>query len=476
MNDYDFEQHVRASLRAALDSELGPDPTWAESPAARRVAEVERRSRRRWPLRALAVAALIGAGGGAALLAGRLNPPPVVPVEAANGWIAFATAHDDPAGDYDTDIWFAALGQEPRRVVGDDSDSVDQVCPAFSPDGHSLAYGSIEGVFSTAAYQNSALVIADVGEDGTIAERLTIDLGDDLPPACPIWSPDAERLAFGVPRTSPGNPDRSGEGSEVWILRLSDGDITVIPDQLATDLEWSPDGSVLAIAGGPEAEAEWGVVRNGLQDARIHLYELSTGSMRTLDVEPSVSHLTWSPDGERIAFASHPPWADSREKLWIIDVETGQDEPLTARYGVLHGIGPVWSPDGETIAYQRLTGGSERHEVVLVTPDDRSEETGLASEVVMPQVRAAADGSTLELFPWRFSWSPDSKDLLYVAWTYPNGCCGEGTIEETWVVAVPTDPDAPAVLVADMEDIAACEVCDDVMPIPIQIWGRGPSE
>jgi hypothetical protein len=76
MTDHDFEHQVRASLREALDRELGPDPTWAESPAARRVAEVERRRRRRWPLRALAVAALIGAGGGAALLGGRLIPPP----------------------------------------------------------------------------------------------------------------------------------------------------------------------------------------------------------------------------------------------------------------------------------------------------------------------------------------------------------------------------------------------------------------
>ena len=76
MTDHDFEQQVRAKLREALDRELGPDPTWAESPAVRRVAEVERRSRRRWPLRALAVAALIGAGGGAALLGGRLVPPP----------------------------------------------------------------------------------------------------------------------------------------------------------------------------------------------------------------------------------------------------------------------------------------------------------------------------------------------------------------------------------------------------------------
>ena len=54
------------------------------------------------------------------------------------------TVREDPTGGSDIDIGFAALDHEPRRVVGSDSDSVDQVCPAFSPDGHSLAYGTVE--------------------------------------------------------------------------------------------------------------------------------------------------------------------------------------------------------------------------------------------------------------------------------------------------------------------------------------------
>ena len=70
MTDHDLERKVRDGFREALDQELGPDPIWAESSAARRVAEMERRARRRWPLRALAVAALIGATGGAAALLG----------------------------------------------------------------------------------------------------------------------------------------------------------------------------------------------------------------------------------------------------------------------------------------------------------------------------------------------------------------------------------------------------------------------
>ena len=149
MTDHDFERQVRANLRETLDRELGPDPTWAESPAARRVAEMERRRRRRWPMRVLAVAALIGA---LAVLR---------PCSAGAGRPAAGDPRRDQRLDRvrrcaggsgrrrsDTDIWFAALDQEPRRVIGTDTDSVDQLCPAFSPDGRSLAYGSVEGVGS----------------------------------------------------------------------------------------------------------------------------------------------------------------------------------------------------------------------------------------------------------------------------------------------------------------------------------------
>lgn len=121
------------------------------------------------------------------------------------------------------------------------------------------------------------------------------------------------------------------------------------------------------------------------------------------------------------------------------------------------------------IAYQRATGCcSERHEVVLVTPDDRSEQTGLASEVVLPMERTTADGSRLELFPWHITWSPDGTYLLYVAWTFPNGCCDEGTVERTVVAAVPTDEHAPAVLLANMDGIGAYD--GDTTFVPIQIW------
>lgn len=475
MQTESLERTLRTALRETLDRELGPDPVWTGSPAARRVAELSRRGR--WPLRALAVAALIGSAIGGALLAGAgSDRSPVALGPAANGWVAFTVAQQADAGsDPDVDIWFTAIRQEPRRVVGSDTDTVDQVCPAFSPDGSRLAYGSIEGIRSAgtaAAYRDSALVIADVADDGSVTARLAIDVGDGLPPACAVWSPDGERLALGVPLTSPINPGRSGLGSDVWIVRASDGQITVVPDLLATDLEWSPDGSTLAIVGGIEAASGEGVI-DGLQDSRIHLYDLRTGTLNTLSDTLGATQLAWSPDGQGIAYAGRgaQPASDAaydgRGGLRLLDVESGRQQVLVDSYRVMHGVGPVWSPDGRTIALQQSVGG-ERHEVVLVTPNAGSDESGPAKTVALPTERATADGRSFELWPWRVIWSPDGAYLLYVAWTFATGA------EETVIVAVPIDPGAPAVVLAALDGIGAYDFADDAPRLPIQVWQGRP--
>jgi Tol biopolymer transport system component len=435
---------------------------------------------RAWTI-AVALGLLAAMLGGALLVGARLLAPPSLDASRpANGWIAFTVAQEDPAGGSDTDIWFSALDQEARRVVGSDTDNVDELCPAFSPDGRSLAYGRVEGHGTdyfmnadgtegslSADYREAALVVADVRDDGQVSDRLTIGVGDALPPPCPVWSPDGERVAFGVPQTSPINPETSAAGSEVWVVTLADPGTTVVPDLLATDLEWSPDGSTLAIASGGDGRVDG----NALRDGRIHLYAPASGAMRTLDETLGAIELTWSPDGRYIVYTGVGGGGDDHRELRVIDLETERQRTLAARFGVLHGIGPVWSPDGHTIAFQRGGFGGEHSEVVLMTPGDLSAESAPPRETVVP---VTARGSSERLDPYRVTWSPDGQYLLMMAWGAPPDA--PGTREDPLLVASPVDPAMPTVVLSRIDGLVPYDGYPDTTLVPIQTWARSPSD
>ena len=457
--DHDLETRVRRLLRETLDRETAPHPTWAESPAARRVEQVARR-RVRWPLRVLAIAALMTIGVGSALLFGAQDQP-----SGGNGWIAQSSGGD---------IYLLAPGQEVRRVIGTDGDGVSVGCPAFSPDGGQLAYGRVAGEVTTVlnaegsevdgpvTYQDATLVVADVADDRTVTDSFTVDIGDGLPPPCPVWSPTGDRIAFAVPLTSTGNPTQSAAGSEVWILTLADRGVTVLPDLLATDLEFSPDGSLLGIASGTDAPPVYG---EGLPDGRIYLYDLASGAMRILDGTLGVGSFTWSPDGGRIAYQT----GDSSHDLRLIDLATEEQRELSTHFAALHGIGPVWSPDGESIVYQRGYAGSERTQVVLVWPDDLAAD-GIPREEVVPLFDRSADGSERELWPYWITWSPDGQYLLFSAW--PTG-------GRSLLGVVASVPRSPSDILVD--DGYPNEDPQDVARVfwepflPIQTWQRRPA-
>lgn len=74
MSDPTFETRLRARMHDVLDSEVGPHPSWADAPAARPTPD--RRRRGSWPIRLLAVAALLAIAGGTLSIAGSWKPTP----------------------------------------------------------------------------------------------------------------------------------------------------------------------------------------------------------------------------------------------------------------------------------------------------------------------------------------------------------------------------------------------------------------
>jgi Tol biopolymer transport system component len=374
---------------------------------------------------------------------------------ASNGWVAFARYSDLSAGLVERDIYLVREGQAARRIIGSDSDGLDQICPAFSPDGARLAHGEAAGT-GDSGYRGAALVVSDVDAGGNASESLRVDVGGTFPPPCAIWSADGRRVAFGVPLTSPLNPDRSAAGSEVWVATVADGQVDVLSDLLATDLEWSPQGSELAIASGQTDL----VGREQLRDGSIRLYDADSGDIRTLVGPSGVSSLTWSPDGSRIAYQRYRS-SESVDEIWVAQVDGSGEYLLAGGFSSIHGIGPVWSPSGDRIVYQRCDTNpckGEAHEVVLVTPDGES-------EVVLPDLRLPGTDESAVWLPWRVTWSPDGRELLYTAWSW------EGSGERTALISRPLDRGSDPVVLYDT-NVSAYD--DKGRAVPIQSWGRRP--
>lgn len=107
---------------------------------------------------------------------------------------------------------------------------------------------------------------------------------------------------------------------------------------------WSPDSRYLAFIDDP-----------GIYP-RICVYEVNTGTRRTLlDWNGiSVSALSWSPDGEHLAFAGE---GENGSEIYVLDIGDAELRQLTTSGGL--AAAPSWSPDGEAMAYVALYQGMD---------------------------------------------------------------------------------------------------------------------
>lgn len=202
MNDrVDFETRLeeRVRARAALASR-----PFDAAEIARKVVAVKGRRRSigwlAWPSQRRALGwvvvallltiALLGAVAGiGALLRERL---PWLPAVVSNGWIAYSTDGRTPGSTDRTtgsDIYLVREGVEPRLIAGRDGGRIRNVCPAFSPDGHRLAYGIDGGT-------GRVLVVLGVEPDGVITDTVRIAVPGPGSTVCPRWSSDSQRVAY----------------------------------------------------------------------------------------------------------------------------------------------------------------------------------------------------------------------------------------------------------------------------------------
>ena len=252
--------------------------------------------------------------------------------------------------------------------------------------------------------------------DGGDPLRMT---SPDSNSSSPKWSPDGRHLAV--------LSDRKDDISQIWLLDRRGGDAQQLTEfkQEVDSFEWAPDSkSLLLVAADPSPadldEEELPNPRPYVVDRlqfkedyvgyldrhRTHIFVIEVASRESRQVtfgDYDDSEPAWSPDSQKIVFVSNRTETPDRNRntdLWIVDVNSADEEPTQLTTGETADASPSWSPDGRTIIYTATVPDSlpmyAIPQLTVVSIDSR--EISVNPSLVETQVfdpRYAPDGQSI---------------------------------------------------------------------------------
>jgi Tol biopolymer transport system component len=260
------------------------------------------------------------------------------------------------------DIWqVPALGGIPRRLILNATD------PAWSRDGHSLAYQN---------YGTGAIWISD--PSGQNARELPATRNPRVSDTALRFSPSDREIAFAA--------TTGGPYGELRVVDLDSGKVRQLTHDgaLVLSAAWSADGRFLYFTSSRGGTLNiWKIAETGGVPEQL---TAGQGDDAQLDV---------SADGKRMVFSTF------HENINIAQLDldpTGQQnpKPLTAD-PARNQHGPVYSPDGKHIAYFSNLKGAEREGIWLANSDGSN------------PVQLVQD-DRINIYP---QWTPDSEHLIY---------------------------------------------------------------
>ena len=169
---------------------------------------------------------------------------------------------------------------------------------------------------------------------------------------------------------------------------------------------------------------------DGPGQASVYVKDLrASGSARRIAAAASSEHaLAWSHDG-RLAFLSNAESGDQLQLYVAASAGRGTPRKVTDLKGYINS--PQWSPDGRTIALLWIQGLTRVPGPTEATPAD----TGVISSQVYEQRLALVDVATgavralspSNMYVYEFDWSPNGKQLAYLA--------APGAGDDNWYLA-----------------------------------------
>lgn len=225
-------------------------------------------------------------------------------------------AFTDTTADGSTGVFVMdADGTDVRRLTTNPS-GMDE-SPSWSPDGSRIVFSRSTFVTTTPdpVATRARRDLYTIGSDGTGLAKLIGGPTDDFGPQ---WSPDGSRLGF-VRFVDPASQGPEGT-PQVWVLRLDGSE----PEEQLTELEggtfrfaWSPDAARLVLDAG----------------CKVHVVEVDGGAVSEVTFGPVIQcpwDPSWSPDGTKIVFAAGP---DEDHDIFVANADGTRVVRLTGPAG-----------------------------------------------------------------------------------------------------------------------------------------------
>jgi TolB protein len=258
----------------------------------------------------------------------------------ANGKIAFSGNGDGDYELYSMNPDGTGRTQLTHNDIDENLSDLNDVSPTWSPRGDRLLFQRGRSIPALTAIDGLYTANPDGTNEQLLFETILTDNG---------WSPEGNRIVFAA-CTSAGHG--SCFGYTVFTSNPNGGDSRPLdsPSSFVVSVDWSPDGSKIAIGDGQDI---WTIPAD------------ETGGSTPLVTGPGDNGVpSWSPDGRRLAFMSD---RDGNFEIYVMNADgTGQtrltDNPLTDG-------NPVWSPDGTRIAFDRRECNTSRCVANILTMD-----------------------------------------------------------------------------------------------------------